>query len=263
MNVVTARRAQVRDSYEHLAGLFVELAAFDVDDPRRTALRERLIAGHLPVARHIARRYAGRGQPLEDLEQVAVIGLIGAVDRFDPARGHDFLAFAVPTVTGHVLRYFRDFTWSVRVDRAVKDLYVEVSAATTTLSQELGRAPNATELAEHLGRRREEVIEALAAAEASYRPARLDHVVGDESSSEALGKLLAESDRGFALLEHRLSLRPALAKLPERERTIVLLRFYGNQTQTQIAQRLGISQMHVSRLLAATLKKLRALLAET
>ena len=127
--------------YARYAPLLAEYARMDAADPRRSALRERLVVGYLPVARHVARRFASRGEPTDDLEQVATIGLLGALERFDPARGGDFLSYAVPTIMGEVRRHFRDRTWSVRTPRAVKDDYVAVGRAVTTLSQDLGRAP--------------------------------------------------------------------------------------------------------------------------
>ncbi len=254
-----------RNGYGHLVALFAELGSLGADDPRRLRLRARLITAHLPLAQHIARRYAGRGQPVEDLEQVAVVGLIGAVDRFDPRLGHDFLAFAVPTITGHIRRYFRDFTWSIRVDRRVKDLYLALSAATTELSQRLGRAPTAAQLAAHLRRPIREVIDAMQAVEGAYRPQCLDRLIGEDDAGGAAcsGDLLATAEAGFEAFEQRATLAPLLAALPERERTIILLRFWGNQNQIQIGRRLGISQMHVSRLLTTTLRTLRTKLLET
>ncbi len=252
-------QARARGGYAHLARVFCEMAELNAADPRRARLRGRLIEGYVPLAQHIARRYVGRGQALEDLEQVAMVGLIGAVDRFDPRLGHDFLAFAVPTITGQIRRYFRDCTWSIRVDRRLKDLYLALSAASTGLSQRLGRAPTASQLAAHLGRPLPEILDALAAIEGAYRPRCLDQVIDDEATGEAL---LAVEEVGFEGFEQHEVLGPLLAALPERERTILLLRFWGNQTQSQIAQRLGISQMHVSRLLAATLHRLRTRLLD-
>lgn len=264
MSISTESTSCGHTGYEHLAGLFPTLAALGPGDPARARLRERLIEGHLPLARNIARRYSGRGQHLEDLEQVAIIGLIGAVDRFDPWRGTAFLTFAIPTITGQVRRYFRESTWSVRVPRPLKDLYVEICRATTELSQLMGRPPNASELAAHLRRPREEILDGLQAVQAYY-PVRLDGPAGYGADQEdgAWGELLGRVDDGFSQFEHRETLASLLARLPARDRTILMLRFYGNQSQTEIAQRVGISQMQVSRLLAAVLCRLREQLVGT
>jgi RNA polymerase sigma-B factor len=249
------------DSYEHLVPMLVEHAGLPAGDRRREALRDRLVEGYLPLARHIARRFSQRGEPQEDLEQVATVGLIHAVDRFSPERGSDFLSYAVPTITGEVRRYFRDKAWSTRVPRRLKDLRLAIGSAMPHLSQELNRAPTAGELAEHLQRTREEVLEALEAANA-YRSSSLDDMLVDDPSSGRLADVLGSADAELEQVEHRETVQPALRKLPERERTIVMLRFFGGMTQTQIAERVGVSQMHVSRLLTRTLATLRADLSD-
>ncbi|GLY53279.1 RNA polymerase sigma factor [Lentzea sp. NBRC 102530] len=246
--------------YDHLAPLFAELAATPAGAARET-LRDRLVTEHLPVAQHIARRFGHRGEPHEDLVQVATVGLINAVDRFDPERGSDFLSFAVPTIMGEVRKYFRDSSWSVRMPRRLKELHLAINAGTSRLSQSLGRAPTPSELAEHLGLSREEIHEGLAAGNA-YQSASLDDMLMSEDSSISLGSTIGEEDPEIAMIEQREALHPLLEKLPERERKIVIMRFFGNMTQTQIAQKVGISQMHVSRLLAKTLRQLRDVLEE-
>jgi RNA polymerase sigma-B factor len=246
--------------YDHLAPLFAELAATPAG-PLRETLRDRLVTEHLPVAQHIARRFGHRGEPHEDLVQVATVGLINAVDRFDPDRGSDFLSFAVPTIMGEVRKYFRDSSWSVRMPRRLKELHLAINAGTSRLSQSLGRAPTPSELAEHLGLSRDEVHEGLAAGNA-YQSASLDDMLMSEDSSISLGSTIGEEDPEIAMIEQREALHPLLQKLPERERKIVIMRFFGNMTQTQIAQKVGISQMHVSRLLAKTLRQLRDVLEE-
>jgi RNA polymerase sigma-B factor len=251
------RSSRNEDSYEHLVPMLLEHAGLPEGDRRREALRDRLVEGYLPLARHIARRFAQRGEPQEDLEQVATVGLIHAVDRFSPERGSDFLSYAVPTITGEVRRYFRDKAWSTRVPRRLKDLRLAIGSAMPQLSQELNRAPTAGELAEHLQRSREEVLEALEAANA-YRSSSLDDMLVDDPSSGRLADVLGSADAELEQVEHRETVQPALRKLPERERTIVMLRFFGGMTQTQIAERVGVSQMHVSRLLTRTLATLRA-----
>lgn len=240
--------------YAHLMPLLQEFASLPQEDPRRGALREKLVAGFLPVAQHIAWRFAGRGEPVEDLEQAGALGLIGAVNRFEPARGIDFLSFAVPTITGEIRRHFRDHTWAMRVPRRLKDLQSTMNSAIGPLSQELGRAPRPSEIAARLGVAVEEVVEGLEAQHA-YRNSSLDELTseGDTPLVDRLGTADAELES----VEYRETLVPLLDELPERERTIVMLRFFGNQTQTQIAEQVGISQMHVSRLLGQILATLR------
>ncbi|HEX3792511.1 MAG TPA: RNA polymerase sigma factor SigF [Pseudonocardiaceae bacterium] len=252
---MTATEQPGRTNYDHLAPLFNQLADNGLSESERSAVRERLVAEHLPVAEHIARRFANRGQPVEDLTQVAAIGLVQAVDRFDPERGTDFLSFAVPTITGEIRRYFRDSTWSVRVPRRLKELNATISAAATTLGQRLGRAPRASELAVELGLPIDEIHEGLAAGNA-YRSDSLDEKLSHETGATFADRL-GTPDEDLLTVENREALYPALATLAERERTIVVLRFFGNLTQTQIAERVNISQMHVSRLLATSLAKLR------
>jgi RNA polymerase sigma-B factor len=242
--------------YAHLAPLLTEYAKLRPEDPRREELRDQLVTGFLPVAQHIARRFAHRGEPLEDLVQVATVGLINAVDRFQPDRGSDFFSFAVPTISGEVRRHFRDQGWAMRVPRRLKDLHVSINAAVAELSQRLGRAPRPSELAERLDLPTNEVLEGLEAAQA-YRGASLDEMLSTDESGGTLGDLLGEADAELERVDYRQSLEPLLAELPERERTILMLRFFGNMTQTQIADRVGVSQMHVSRLLGQTLARLR------
>jgi RNA polymerase sigma-B factor len=244
-----------RDSdYAHLAPLFAEFASLPPDDPGRVALRGKLVTGYLPVAQHIARRFAGRGEPVDDLEQAGTVGLLNAVDRFEPDRGIDFLSYAVPTITGEIRRHFRDRTWSMRVPRRLKDLQGAINGAIGPLSQELGRAPRPSEIAARLGIPTEEVVEGLDAQQA-YRSTSLDELVAgaDTTLTDTIGSADAELEK----VEYRETLAPLLDELPERERTILLLRFFGNLTQTQIADHVGISQMHVSRLLSQTVAQLR------
>lgn len=249
------RSEPTRDSeYAHLAPLFVELAALPPDHPDRAALRSKLVTGHLPVVRHIARRFGGRGEPVDDLEQAGTIGLLGAVDRFDPTHGSDFLSYAVPTITGEIRRHFRDRTWAMRVPRRLKDLQSTIAGAVGPLSQELGRAPRPTEIAARLGMDVDEVLEGIDAQQA-YRNTSLDELVA--GADTPLTDTLGSADKELEKVEYRETLAPLLDELPERERTILLLRFFGNMTQTQIADRVGVSQMHVSRLLAQTLTGLR------
>ena len=250
-----------RGEYDHLMPKLAEHAQLPQGDPLRARLRDELVRGHLPVAQHIARRFSRRGEPEEDLEQVATLGLINAVDRYDPARGTDFLSYAVPTITGEVRRHFRDQAWSMRVPRRLKDLNVTLSSAMSAMSQTIGRAPTAAELAEHLSLSKEDVLEALEASNA-YRSGSLDEMLVDDPDSGTVSDLLGEADAALEKVEYQQSLAPLLAGLPPRERTIIMLRFFKNMTQSQIAAEVGISQMHVSRLLAKTLLQLREGLGE-
>jgi RNA polymerase sigma-B factor len=248
-------------AFSHLAELFAERASLPPDHPRQPALRAALITGHLPVARNIARRFAHRGDTVEDLEQVATVGLIGAVDRFEPERGFDFLAFAVPAITGEVRRHFRDKTRTIRIPRRITQLQAAVYEAVSELTQTLSRSPRPSELAEKIGVSLEDVLEVLQAHHAAY-PASLDEPHNDDDQpgrarSGALGKV----DPGLGLVEDRVAVVPLLAELPDRERRILQLRFFDDLTQTEIAALTGISQMHVSRLLSRTLGALRTRLA--
>jgi RNA polymerase sigma-B factor len=226
----------------------------------RARIRDELITGHLPLANHIARKFARRGQPLEDLEQVARLGLVNAVDRFDPQRGKPFLAFAVPTIMGEVRRYFRDTGWSLSVPRRLKELHLRITAESEQLRQRLGRSPTPSELAKVLGLSIDEVYEGIEAANA-YQLFSIDHPGGgsDEPGKHpTVTDTLGDDDAALAMVENVASLRPLISKLPERERLILALRFSGDLTQSQIADRVGLSQMHVSRLLAKTLAQLRS-----
>ncbi|BAL89603.1 putative RNA polymerase sigma factor [Actinoplanes missouriensis 431] len=234
--------------------LIALMAALPVGHPDRAALRDRAIEAWLPLARHLSNRYANRGEPRDDLYQVAVVGLIKAIDRFEPERGIDFAGFAVPTVVGELKRHFRDKTWSVRVPRRLQELRLAITGANNTLSHTLGRSPTVADIAGHLGISEDEVIEGLEGARA-YNSTSLSTPIADNGTE--LGETLGGEDDGFAVAEMRIALGPALASLDEREQKIVSLRFYGNLTQTQIAEQVGISQMHVSRLLTKALAKLR------
>jgi RNA polymerase sigma-B factor len=226
------------------------------DDPGRAELRNKLVTGHLPLAEHIAARFSNRGVPREDLVQVATLGLINAVDRFQPDRGTDFLSFAVPTVMGEVRRHFRDASWAMHVPRRLKELNLQINSASAELSQRLGRAPTPSELGKHLDLPPEQVYEGLEAGNA-YHSMSLDEALSPEADSDPLGDTLGQQDESIEGVENYESLRPLIEALPERERQILTLRFFRHMTQTQIADRIGISQMHVSRLLSRTLENLR------
>ncbi|PRX46526.1 RNA polymerase sigma-B factor [Prauserella shujinwangii] len=246
--------------YEDVAPLFKDLAELDPDDPRYGKLREEIVTRCLPLAEHIARRFVGRGEPRDDLVQVARLGLLNAVDRFDPRRGTEFVAFAVPTIMGEVRRHFRDSSWAVRVPRRLKELHLALSQASGRLAQRLGRAPTPSELAAELELTTDDVSDGLLAGNA-YQSVSMD-AAHDDDGALPLTETVGEDDTEMENVEYHESLQPLLASLPERERRVLMLRFFGNMTQTQIAERVGISQMHVSRLLARTLEQLRSELTE-
>jgi RNA polymerase sigma-B factor len=221
-------------------------------------LRNRLIEHHRGLAQQLARRFRGRGQSPEDLEQVAVLGLLKAVERFEPERGLAFTTFATPTIVGELKRHFRDATWSVRVPRRLQEQVLAVSNVVGPLGQGLGRPPTVAEVAAATGFSEESVLEAMEANRA-YTAGSLDAPSSDRDEGDAdLASRLGEEDAGHAEVEHRMLVESLLDELPERERTIVRLRFWEGWTQSQIADSIGISQMHVSRLLARTLDRLRA-----
>ncbi|MET8119414.1 RNA polymerase sigma factor SigF [Micromonospora sp. NPDC005189] len=256
----TITRVGQRSSDQSPDDLLAALAATQSEDPRRPALRDRAIEAWLPLARHLARRYAGRGASDDDLTQTASVGLIKAVDNFDPSRGVDFTGYAIPTIIGEIKRYFRDRTWSVRVPRRLQELRLSISAANSALTQTLGRSPTVADVASYLDLSEETVLEGLEGARA-YRATSLSTPTGADGNRE-LGDTLGGDDHEFDLVEIRVALGPALATLPEREREILSLRFHGNLTQTQIAERIGVSQMHVSRLITRSLATLRRHLSE-
>jgi RNA polymerase sigma-B factor len=211
----------------------------------------------MPVATAIGVRYRGRGESVEDLTQVACLALVTAVDGFDPSRGHDFLAYAVPTIRGAVRRHFRDKAWDVRPPRRIQELRAKVEAASERLSHAMGRSPRPSELAADLGVDVEEVAECLASGD-WYHVQSLDAPAAASSGSGAeLADLLGAEDPALDLVEARVSVQPLLARLRPRERRILILRFYRGWTQQQIGADIGVSQMQVSRLLAAALRQLR------
>jgi len=247
---------------ETAAELLTALSALPAGHPSRAALRDRTIEAWLPLANHLAHRYGGRGEPTDDLLQTAAVGLIKAVDRFDPTRGVDFAGYAIPTIVGELKRHFRDRTWDIRVPRRLQELRLSISEANSTLLQTLGRSPTVTDIAAHLKVSEEEVLEGLEGARA-YNAVSLSTPTGDSERGAELGDLLGSEDTSFELAELRVALGPALATLDEREQKILTLRFYGNLTQSQIADQIGVSQMHVSRLLARALTKLRGQLGDS
>ncbi|MGC1213085.1 MAG: SigB/SigF/SigG family RNA polymerase sigma factor [Micromonospora sp.] len=256
-----ARTAPVAGDESRASELMAALAALPAGHPDRPALRDQVIEAWLPLANHLAFRYSGRGEPNGDLAQTAALGLIKAVDRFDASRGVDFAGFAIPTILGEIKRHFRDRTWNIRVPRRLQELRLRISEANGTLMQTLNRAPTVADIAAHLDITEEEVLEGLEGARA-YNAVSLSTPIGDGDSATELADTLGAEDNEFELAELRVALGPALATLDEREQKILTLRFYGNLTQSEIAARVGVSQMHVSRLLTRALTKLRGQLTD-
>jgi RNA polymerase sigma-B factor len=217
-------------------------------------LRDELIQDHLGLALALARRFAGRGESVEDLEQIATLGLLKAVERFEPERGLAFSTFATPTIAGEIKRHFRDRSWSVRVPRALQELGLRLTATVGELTNELGRSPTLQEIAEQLEVDQEAVLEAMEANRA-YATHSLDAQLPGEDRS--LGDTLGGDEPGMDNVERQIVVEDLLDTLPEREQAILRLRFFDGLTQTEIAARVGISQMHVSRLLARSLETLR------
>jgi RNA polymerase sigma-B factor len=236
--------------------LFERLTVLPPDDPERARIRSTLVELHLPLVEYLARRFRNRGEWLDDLTQVATIGLIKSIDRFDLERGVEFSTYATPTIVGEIKRHFRDKGWAVRVPRRLQELKLSLTKAIGDLAQREGRAPTVSELAAHLQMSEEEVLEGLESANA-YSTVSLDAPDSGDEDAPAVADSLGMIDDALEGVEYRESLKPLLERLPPREKKILLLRFFGNMTQSQIAAELGISQMHVSRLLARTLAQLR------
>lgn len=256
LTALTGTRWSSRDREQERA-LLTYLSQLPTSDPRRREVRDSLVTMHLPLVEHLARRFRDRGEPLDDLIQVGTIGLIKSVDRFDLERGVEFSTYATPTIVGEIKRHFRDRGWAIRVPRRLQELRLLLSQATAELSQKTGRAPTVAELADFLKLTHEEILEGLESAQA-YSTLSLDAVAADDDNdSPSLTDTLGIEDEALAGVEYRESLRPLLAALPPRERHIVILRFFHTMTQSQIAAEMGISQMHVSRLLARSLTQLR------
>ena len=250
----TAPQESPRGDHGEVHDLFARLRAESPDAPAYQQIRDRLIELHLPLVEYLARRFAGRGEPLDDLTQVGMLGLIKAVDRFDTDRGVEFSTYATPTVVGEIKRHFRDKGWAVRVPRRLQELRAALTAARADLTQELGQAPTVRQLAERLKISEDEVLDGLESANA-YSTVSLDTPTSEDTLTVA--DTLGFEDEAMTAVEYRESLKPLMDSLPEREKRLLLLRFFKNMTQSQIAAELGISQMHVSRLLARTLATLR------
>jgi RNA polymerase sigma-B factor len=243
------------------AELFVEFRDTSTGQARRDGARDALVHLHLPLVEHCARRFRNRGEPFEDLVQVGTIGLIKSIDRFDSDRGVEFSTYATPTIIGEIKRYFRDKGWAIRVPRRLQELRMQIGTSTAELTQTLGRSPTPRELAEHVGCTVEEIVEGIESSNA-YSTLSLDANDDAEDGGGSMLDAIGIEDEALEHVEIRESLKPLLDALEPREKRILLLRFFRNKTQTEIAQEIGVSQMHVSRLLSRTLVQLRAALEQ-
>ena len=252
---VRSRRRDSDSHYDDVQQLCIQMRSLPEDSVAYRQLRARIIEECLPLAEHVARRYGRRGEAHDDLLQVARVGLVKAVNRFDPDAG-EFLAFAVPTMMGEVKRYFRDFSWAVKVPRRLKDIYPQLGFAINELSQRLGRAPTPSELAAEMGIDRADVVEAMTAGE-GFRARSIDFTATSDDDKPTIADRLGTLDPGIRFIEDREALKAQMATLPPRLERIVVMRFFGSMSQEEIAGEMGISQMHVSRLLAQALQLLR------
>jgi len=248
-----SRRASDRFAARREEELLFRRHQRDGDLDARRQLTER----YLPLARSLARRYERRGESFDDLVQVASLGLVKAIDRFDPDRGLSFSSYAVPTMLGELRRYFRDTGWALHVPREMQERVLKVNAAIERLSRDLGRSPSPQQVAEELDLAVEEVLEAIE-ANAAYDTSSLDTPLRSrDDEGQSIAETFGENDHGFELVEGRASIGPALQTLPERERMILHMRFAEDLTQSEIAERIGVSQMHVSRLIRRALEEVR------
>jgi RNA polymerase sigma-B factor len=257
-----SRHADLTEIRARSTALFTELTGAGVPASRRGQIRDDLVRLHLPLVEHLTRRFRNRGEPYDDLVQVGTIGLIKAIDRFDLDRGVEFSTYATPTIVGEIKRHFRDKGWAIRVPRRLQELRISISAASADLTHSLGRSPTIAELAGRIGVTQEEILEGLESANA-YATLSLDAAT-DSAEDSALSMLdtLGEDDEALESVENRESIKPLLEQLHPREKHILTLRFFRGMTQSQIATEIGVSQMHVSRLLNKTLQQLREALAD-
>jgi RNA polymerase sigma-B factor len=253
---VHSHRGQPVDASVSTEELLCQRDRLPAEHPDRARLRARAIEQNLSMAGHLARRYAGRGERLEDLTQVAAVALINAVDRYDPGRQIPFAGFAIPSILGALKRHFRDTTWAIRVPRAAQELALRVPMASNEVSQRLGRTPTNADLADHLHVTVDDIMAAVGSLQ-NYHMQSLNTPAATTGSGDLID-LIGGIDPGYARIDDRLSLQPLLAKLPPRERRIITMRFHDHMNQSQIAAEVGLSQMHVSRLLSQTLARLRA-----
>ena len=243
------------DSRELDREMLEQFAALDADSEQKRAIRDALVEKHLPLVYFLARKFANRGEPLDDLVQVGTIGLIKAIDRFELSRGFEFSTFASPTIIGEIKRHFRDKTWAIRVPRRLQELGAKVEKTRGELNNELNRSPTPNEIALKLGITIEDVMEAME-SQSAYFTISLDG--SPDEDSPVLGDSLGSLDDSLLQIEDRESLKPLIALLDDRAKKILVLRFFENKSQSEIAQELDLSQMHVSRILAKTLATLRA-----
>jgi RNA polymerase sigma-B factor len=254
-----ARADLARLRNTELFGVYRDPAAAEAS---RVDARDGLVTLHLPLVEHCARRFRNRGEPFEDLVQVGTIGLIKSIDRFDLDRGVEFSTYATPTIVGEIKRHFRDKGWAIRVPRRLQELRMQISSSTAELTQALGRSPTPRELAEAIGCTVEEIIEGIESSNA-YSTLSLDATDDGGDEGVSMLELMGLDDEGLEHIEIRESIKPLLEALPPREKRILLLRFFRNKTQSEIAEEIGVSQMHVSRLLSRTLDQLRTSLQES
>jgi RNA polymerase sigma-B factor len=257
----TTRSERSERTRQESAELFGRLHDAAASQTERDAARDDLVHLHLPLVEHCARRFRNRGEPLEDLVQVGTIGLLKAIDRFETERGLEFSTYATPTVLGEIKRYFRDKGWAIRVPRRLQELRMQINGVSAEITQALGRSPTPRELADAIGCSVEEILEGLESANA-YATLSLDRGEGDEDGPGSILDSIGIEDMNLEHVEVRESLKPLLDRLDPREKRILLLRFFKNMTQSQIAEEIGVSQMHVSRLLNRTLEQLRTSLEE-
>jgi RNA polymerase sigma-B factor len=241
-------------------GLLSAVAMLPASSPVRAELRRQAIEDNMAFAQRLARRFRDRGEPNDDLAQVAMVGLVNAIDGYDPQRGCEFAGYATPTIVGEIRRYFRDKGWRIKVPRRLQELRLQVNRARVELSQTMAASPTNSDIARHLDVSEEDVAEAIEVGRL-YHPVSLSAPAGPDTDL-GVADPLGEDDPGMEAVDNRESVKPLLASLPERERKILTMRFFKDMTQSQIASELGISQMHVSRLLAQTLSNLRTALAE-
>jgi RNA polymerase sigma-B factor len=253
MNETEREATDAKDAREAKAETYERFAEY-----RRTgdrALRNQLVEEHMRLAEFLARRFSHRGESPDDLRQVALVGLLKAVERFEPDRGLQFSSFATPTITGELKRHFRDKGWAVRVPRRIQELHLELDRTVADLNQELGRPPTPAEIAQRAGVLEEDVLESMEAG-SLYRLASLDSSRSDDETAPSPAQRLGELDHELGAVENRVAVSEMLSLLPEREQKIVYLRFFEGLTQSEIAEQIGISQMHVSRLLVRSLETL-------
>ncbi|MFT4082645.1 MAG: RNA polymerase sigma factor SigF [Nocardioides sp.] len=253
------RTTAVEQTRRRSSDLFSVFTSMTATEAERATARDELVRLHLPLVEHCARRFRNRGEPREDLVQVGTIGLIKAIDRFDIDRGVEFSTYATPTILGEIKRHFRDKGWAIRVPRRLQELRMQIGSTSAELTQQLGRSPTPRELADKIGCSVEEIVEGLESGHA-YSTLSLDAGDDNDDNPATMLDAIGAEDESLEHVEIRESIKPLLEALDDREKRILMLRFFRNMTQSQIAAEVGISQMHVSRLLTRTLAHLRSAL---